>query len=129
MDSKTKLFSLIWGQSSKATQSKIETHLNYGQCYLGVLRGKTTGSKANPIKEHFFDVPEPKNIVLSVDLMYCTGQVFLTTVSRNIRFITTTLLMDRKKKMTIHAIKQVIKIHQGKGHKIDDVDFNEEDEN
>jgi len=54
--------------------------------------------------------------------------VFLTTVSRNIRFITTTLLMDRKK-MTIHAIKQVIKIHQGKGHKIDDVDFNEEDEN
>jgi len=66
MDNKTKLFSLIWGQSSKATQSKIETHLNYGQCYLGVLRGKTTRRKANPIKEQFFDVPEPKNIVLNV---------------------------------------------------------------
>jgi uncharacterized LabA/DUF88 family protein len=43
MDNKTKLFSLIWGQSSKATQSKIETHLNYGQCKndydsLGLLK-------------------------------------------------------------------------------------------
>jgi hypothetical protein len=32
MDNKAKLFSLIWGQSSRATQSKIETHMNYNQC-------------------------------------------------------------------------------------------------
>jgi hypothetical protein len=31
-DNKMKLFSLIWGQSSKTTQSKVETHLNYVQC-------------------------------------------------------------------------------------------------
>jgi len=30
-----KLFSLIWGQSSKTTQSKVETHLNYAQCKNG----------------------------------------------------------------------------------------------
>jgi len=48
MDSKMKLFSLIWGQSSKSTQSKVETHLNYTQCknnydslglLLKILRG------------------------------------------------------------------------------------------
>jgi hypothetical protein len=74
-------------------------------------------------------VPEPKNIVLSVDLMHFTGLVFLTTVSRNIRFITATLLLDRKKKTIMDALNQVIKIYQGKGHKMDDVEFNEEDEN
>jgi hypothetical protein len=31
-DNKMKLFSLIRGQSSKTTQSKVETHLNYAQC-------------------------------------------------------------------------------------------------
>jgi len=95
---------------------------------LGVLKGKTTRSKANPIKVHFFDVPEPKNIVLSVDLMYFTGLIFLTTVSRNVRFITATLLIDRKKKTIMDAFKQVLKIYQGKGHKIQNIEFNKEDE-
>jgi len=27
-----KLYSLIWGQSTKATQSKLETHQEYQQC-------------------------------------------------------------------------------------------------
>jgi hypothetical protein len=31
-DNKMKLFSLIWGQSSKTTQSKVETHQNFAQC-------------------------------------------------------------------------------------------------
>jgi hypothetical protein len=32
MNDKMKLYSLLWGQSSKTTQSKIETHQNYTQC-------------------------------------------------------------------------------------------------
>jgi hypothetical protein len=31
-DNKMKLYSLIWGQSSKSTQSKIETHQDYNNC-------------------------------------------------------------------------------------------------
>jgi hypothetical protein len=31
MNDKMKLYSLLWGQSSKTTQSKIETHQNYTQ--------------------------------------------------------------------------------------------------
>jgi len=43
MDNKMKLFSLIWGQSSKTTQSKVETHQNFATCKndydsLGLLR-------------------------------------------------------------------------------------------
>jgi hypothetical protein len=43
MDNKMKLFSLIWGQSSKTTQSKVETHLNFATCKndydsLGLLK-------------------------------------------------------------------------------------------
>jgi len=42
-DNKMKLLSLIWGQSSKTTQSKVETHLSYAQCKndydsLGLLK-------------------------------------------------------------------------------------------
>jgi hypothetical protein len=32
MDNKMKLSSLMWGQSSKTTQSKVETHQNFVQC-------------------------------------------------------------------------------------------------
>jgi hypothetical protein len=43
MDNKMKLYSLFRGQSSKTTQSKVETHLNYEQCKneydsLGLLK-------------------------------------------------------------------------------------------
>jgi len=31
-DNKMKLYSLVWGQSSKSTQSKIETHLEFQRC-------------------------------------------------------------------------------------------------
>ena len=31
-DNKMKLYSLIWGQCSKTTQSKLETHIDYQQC-------------------------------------------------------------------------------------------------
>jgi hypothetical protein len=31
-DNKMKLYSLVWGQANKATQSKIETHQEYQQC-------------------------------------------------------------------------------------------------
>jgi hypothetical protein len=43
MDNKMKLYSLIWGQSSKTTQSKVETHQHFNRCRtdydsLGLLK-------------------------------------------------------------------------------------------
>jgi hypothetical protein len=72
---------------------------------LGVLKGKTVRSKPEVLKVQFTDKPEPKNIVLSIDKMYFMGIYFLTTVSRNIGFITATMLPDRKK-VTIYKALQ-----------------------
>jgi hypothetical protein len=43
IDNKMKLYSLIWGQSSKMTQSKLETHMTFNRCKneydsLGLLK-------------------------------------------------------------------------------------------
>jgi hypothetical protein len=72
--------------------------------------------------------PKPINIILSIDLMYFTRLTFLTTVSRNIRFITATLLVDRKKKTMFDAIQQVIRIYKGKGHEINGLEFEEDED-
>jgi hypothetical protein len=81
------------------------------------------------VKVRILGTPDPKNIILSIDLMYFNGLVHLTTVSRNIRFITDTNLGNRRKKSVLEAMKQVIKIYQGKGHNVEKFDFNKFDEN
>jgi hypothetical protein len=68
---------------------------------LGVLKGKTTRRKTEHVSFDINKKPKPVNIILSIDLMYFTGLTFLTTVSRIIRFITATLLVDRKKENNI----------------------------
>ncbi len=76
----------------------IQYHRNalemFGQD-LGVLKGKTVRTKPEHIAIDVAPKPQPKNIVLSVDLIYFTGLSFLITVSRNIKFITATLSNDR----------------------------------
>lgn len=64
---------------------------------LGVLKGKTTKKKTDHVSFDIIEKPKPMNITLSIDVMNFTGLTFLTTVSRNIRFITATLLVDQKK--------------------------------
>jgi hypothetical protein len=65
-----------------------------------------------------------KDVILSIDLMYILGLTFLVTVSRDTRFITLSVLPDRKKSTIMNAIHQVMKLYQGKGHKIEGVEFN-----
>jgi hypothetical protein len=92
------------------------------------LKEETTRSKSKHVKVHFLENPKPRNIVFSVDLMYFTGLMFLAIVSRNIRFITALLLAERKKNTIMNAIHQVMKIYQGKGHTIENIEFEEEKE-
>jgi hypothetical protein len=67
--------------------------------------------------------PQPRNIILSVDKMFFTGMIFLITVSRNVSSVTATLLADRKKQTILIVIQHVLKIYQGRGHVIDDMEF------
>jgi hypothetical protein len=96
---------------------------------LGVLKGKTTRKKPDHVAIHIGPKPQPKNIILSVDLMYFTGLTFLITVSRNIRFITAMLLTDRKKTTIFAVLKQVFRIYQGRGHAVEDIEFVNGEEN
>jgi len=70
-----------------------------------------------------FDQPKPKNLVLSVDIMYFTGLMFLTTVSQNVIFITASLLENRRKQTILQEIQKVFNIYQGKGHEVNNVEF------
>jgi hypothetical protein len=64
---------------------------------LGDIKGKTTRKKPDHIPIIVFDQPKPKTLVLSIDIMYFTGLMFLTTVSQNVIFIR---LIVRKQKKT-----------------------------
>ncbi len=94
---------------------------------LGALKGKTTRSKPDHIPVSISDKPQPKNIVLSIDILFFTGLSFLIMVSRNIRFITAMLLPNRKKLTIFKAIRQVFRIYQGRGHKVGELEFMDKD--
>jgi hypothetical protein len=67
---------------------------------------------------------EPKKIVLSINLIYFIGLTFLATVNQEIKFITATVIPDRKKQTILKGLNQVMKIFKEKGHIIEAVDFN-----
>jgi len=60
--------------------------------------------------------------------MYLASLMFLVTVSRNVLFITATLLMNRKKNTIFNAIQQVLKVYKSKGHCVKDLEFSTDDE-
>lgn len=90
-----------------------------------VIKGKTVQTKPQHVKVDTESViKERYNFVLSVDIMHFTGLNFLIMASRNIRFITATMLRDRKKRTIVNALRQVINIYKGKGHSVTaEVDF------
>jgi hypothetical protein len=95
---------------------------------LGSLKGNTSRKKIQHVKVE----TEGRNIteqriILGVDLMYFLGLVFLITVSRNIRFITATVLTDRKKQTILQAIKQVMILYNSRGHKMQTLEFHSRD--
>lgn len=66
-----------------------------------------------------------QEVVLSVDLMHFIGVNFLITVSRDVRFITATILYDQKKKIIWNALRQVMNLYRSKGHTVEEVEFTE----
>jgi hypothetical protein len=93
---------------------------------LGVLKGKTIRQKQSHVKieTDMKTKVKQERIILAVDLLYFTGLIFLITVSRDIRFITATMIPDRKKNTIFGALKQVLNLYKGRGHKLDSLEFN-----
>jgi hypothetical protein len=106
---------------------RMEDFSNAEKIY--VVKGKTVRIRPDRvIVDTETAVKEKLNIVLAVDVMKFTGLNFLVTVSRAIGFITATLLRDKKKGTIIEALKQVINLYKGKGHRVGMMNFTEQNQ-
>jgi hypothetical protein len=94
---------------------------------LGVIKGKTVKKKQGHVHiETEARVNGRKNnIILAIDLIFFTGLLFLITVCRNIRFVTATLLPNRKMMMIMSALNQVLNIYTTRGHIVKEMEFQE----
>jgi len=92
---------------------------------LGVIKGKTIRQKPKHVQIESSDSSVEKQVILSVNLLNFLGVIFLTTVSRDFRFITATALGDRKKKTIWEALKQVMNLYRSKGHTIKEIEISE----
>jgi hypothetical protein len=89
--------SLLMGGKLVNSTVTVQDYRNALQMFgedLKVLKGKTTRKKPEHVQVNVHNKPQSRKIVLSVDIMFFTGLSLLITVSRNIRFITATLLSD-----------------------------------
>ncbi len=87
------------------------------------MKGKTVQVKPDEIKVQFLEGPKPKKHCFEYRHNVCVRVDILITVSRNIIFITATILLNRKKNTILGAIQQVIKIYKEKGHGVKDLEF------
>jgi hypothetical protein len=93
---------------------------------LGAVKGKTVRSRTEHVSIYLKCFPkEKRNIILSIDVMHLMEISFLVTVVWNIRFITVTFLLDRKRRTISHALNQVINLFRGRGHVVEEVEFSE----
>jgi len=93
---------------------------------LGCIKGKTVRSKPQHVKvDVTSEQVKSMKVVLSIDLMSFTGITFLVTVARDVRFITTSFLQDRRKATILKAIRTVVNLYKGKGHTVEEVEYNE----
>lgn len=90
---------------------------------LGDIKGKTTQKTPDHIPVNVLEKPKAINLTLSVDVMYFTGMMFLTTVSRNVHFITASLLENRRKQTILREIQKNFNIYKGKGHEVNNIKF------
>jgi hypothetical protein len=91
-----------------------------------MLKGKTLHQKQSHAKIEADVMPKVNQVyvVLAIDLLYFTGLTFLVSVCCDSRFITATMVPDRKKNTILGALKRVLYLYQGRGHKVDSMEFN-----
>ena len=59
--------------------------------------------------------------ILCIDLFYVQGNIFLTTISRNLRFRTVALLLTRSKSSILKELSLVIQLYRSRGFSIPDI--------
>lgn len=90
---------------------------------VAALKGKTTRRRPEPVQVNLVDIPHDiiaryREVILAADIMYVNGVAFFVTVSRNIKFGTAEMILNKSNKTLLTAIKQVRKTYKQRGFRI-----------
>ncbi len=87
------------------------------------LKGKTTRSKPKVIVKDYIDVPKEilkphRSVDLCIDIMYVQRQMFLVTVSKNIKLVIVVHLNNRNEKTLLEALDKSFRVYNHAGFQI-----------
>jgi acetolactate synthase regulatory subunit len=100
-------------------------------CDIGSLKGKTTRRSLDGIHANITNIPRQimeqyRDITLCVNLMFVNCIPFFLSISRNIRFITATVLSNRKETSLVKALTKIYDVYRKRGFRIQTVLGNSE---
>ncbi len=90
---------------------------------IGSLKGKTTRRSLDGIRACLSNIPRQimdqyRNITLCIDLMFVNKIPFFLSISRNIKFITATVLSNRKEESLVKALTEIYGVYRKRGFRI-----------
>ena len=105
------------------TMDDIKTWLNICGKDVCALKGKTTRPKPNAAVNDYVEVPAElieahKGIELCADILYIDGVTFLTTISKNLHFITIRYIPNRTKGALLEAFDKTFVLYNKAGFEI-----------
>ena len=94
----------------------------YGKS-VGVIKGKVTRQKPEPVITDYVEVPKRildlnKEITLSADIMYVQGMPFFITVSRDLKLTTTELMSDKTQQTILNCITNIQSVYKNRGFEV-----------
>jgi hypothetical protein len=90
------------------------------------LKGKTTRQTLGGITTNITNMPmqimaQYRDITLCIDIMFVNRIPFFMSISRNVRFITASVIDNRKAETLLKAIKQIHGIYRKRGFRITNI--------
>jgi hypothetical protein len=90
---------------------------------VGSLKGKTVHRPSERVEARVNNIPmvimeRYREVVLGVDIMYVNKIPFLMTISRNIRFATSTNIKNQSSKTILASLKMIKRVYDQRGFKI-----------
>ncbi len=106
-------------------QDAINAEAIFGRDF-GSLQGKTTRRTLDGITANIMNIPKEimaqyRAVTLCIDIMFINKILFFLSISRNIKFITGTILLNRKATTIIKALKEINGIYRKRGFRITNI--------
>jgi hypothetical protein len=90
---------------------------------FGTVQGKTTRRKLEGTRGSIFNIPRQimeqyRNITLCIDITFVNQIPFFLSISQNIKFITVSVLANRKEASLSKALKEIHAVYRKRGFRI-----------